>query len=214
MAIGKKEKQKKARKVSNPSEAAKKKGVKKKTASPIGQDLGDIMKASGIPKPELKKSGNGSSSAASSNPAVKKLSLEIRTEQLEEELNRLESENETLVSQVENLKEELKIEKDISTEIKKESQSVEKKVKQLQRELSQTKTADNISAGSSVTNQNEIFDDWRKRALAILNNSAIILYEAEMEEKSRDVFEKILKLDPENDLVKENLKLLNANSGC
>jgi tetratricopeptide (TPR) repeat protein len=49
---------------------------------------------------------------------------------------------------------------------------------------------------------------WQQRARAILNNTAVLLYEAEMDAEAIEVMRKILKLDPDNQLVKENLALL------
>lgn len=54
----------------------------------------------------------------------------------------------------------------------------------------------------------KILESWQATARAILNNTAVLLYEAEMDNEAIEVFKKILKLDPDNELVRENLKTL------
>lgn len=54
---------------------------------------------------------------------------------------------------------------------------------------------------------------WQMQARAILNNVAVLLYDARMDSEAIDVFNKILKLDPENQLARENLEMLEQEIG-
>lgn len=52
-----------------------------------------------------------------------------------------------------------------------------------------------------------------QRALDLLNNAAVRLYELGLDAEATALFVKILRLDPEHSLVKENLALLQEEQG-
>ncbi len=47
-----------------------------------------------------------------------------------------------------------------------------------------------------------------KKNIKALINLAIIYYEFDMEKRAEELFKKILEIDPENEIAKENLRIL------
>jgi len=60
----------------------------------------------------------------------------------------------------------------------------------------------------ALSQANETHAKWRKKALAVLINTAVSLYEADLDSHAADILKQVLVLDPDNTLARENLAIL------
>jgi len=210
----------------------------------LGQGLGDLLQAAGIPKPTLveqeeeapepekavKKETASKKKAkkAASEKKPKKTKKDKKTVAQDSMTVELEAELETQVATLTATQKELeskitKLEQDLNAEkIKLEeaqdrdaiAQMTVENLKDDLKSSKEEKKALEAKADSAQEQQDHLHDqlktqaEWREKALAILNNTAVLLYEVEMDSASIEVMKKILKLDPDNELVRENLKSL------
>lgn len=114
-----------------------------------------------------------------------------------------QSEEKTEKKQTEENAMELEELKEKHKDLKREHQNLKKRFNR----LSEKEEKLNGSLNESQV-KIEHLEAWQNMARAILNNTAVLLYEAKMDQEAAIVFKKILKLDPDNELVKENLEML------
>ena len=182
----------------------------KKKSSPIGQRLGDILEASGMTAPAKKKGAD----SKEVSPSAEEQELQKKIEKLENEITARKNKFKRVQTENSSFKKDIKLQNIENERLKEEiillKQGLElaEIEKETLKQLFEKTNSQRKEKLLESTPESDVNSAWREKALAILNNIAVLLYEVELDSEAVTVMEKILVLDPDNQLVRDNLKIL------